>query len=385
MVLMTVGGELWFGLSRNIEGEVQRRLQDSTNIFDALLLERFGQGGRAYRGYRSGIEIPSQLSTSSDSHVSIAGLLLAGTVAGDEARVLAAVLDAGLKKVCLKHPAVGMPAFANDWKLLLGAAVGIQNAVKLSCDGHWGAHRIYVLKALEGLPQGDLSTAVMVGFIRKQLGEGQSVSTSACNPSDLSSSELISAVWAHHVHLSLGIAEGGCWVALQERLAGIRAEDLGFHELSLLLVVLKDNWASGWATSRAKGVDFVKATLREFLPCARRDVKADLIRNEADVQRIVWSILRPTFPDLVDEDYLPKFGAKNYKPDFGIPSLRLLIEAKYVGPSKTIGEIQDELQADIIGYRESGSEYAAILFFIYDTRGEVAANTELHRVTAKCR
>ena len=105
-----------------------------------------------------------------------------------------------------------------------------------------------------------------------------------------------------------------------------------------------------------------------------------LIRNEADVQRIVWTILRPTFPDLVDEDYLPKFGAKNYKPDFGIPSLRLLIEAKYVSGSKTIGEIQDELQTDIVGYRESTSEYDALLFFIYDTRGEVAGHTELHRV-----
>ncbi len=200
------------------------------------------------------------------------------------------------------------------------------------------------------------------------------------NPAELSPAELISISWAHHVHLSSGITEDACWTALQERLAGIRPEDLGFHELSLLLVVLKDNWGSGWATNRARSVDFVKGTLREFLPCARRDLKADLIRSEADVQRIVWSILRPTFPDLVDEDYLPQFGAKNYKPDFGIPSLRLLIEAKYVSASKAIGELQDELQADIVGYRESTSEYDAILFFIYDTRGEVAAHTELHRV-----
>jgi hypothetical protein len=377
---MTLGGELWFGLFKNVESEVQRRLAASTNVFDALLLERFGQGRPGYREYRSGIEIPSQLSPSSDSHVAIAGLLLAGTEAGGEARTLAALLDAGLRKISLKKPAAGMPAFANDWKLLIAAALGIQNAVKLSCEGDWHAHRIYVLKAIESLPQTDLNAAIMAGFVRKLFGEDQSASISARNPAELSLAELISAAWAYHVHLSPGIAEEVCWTALQERLVGIRVQDLGFHELSLLLVVLKDNWASGWAINRVKGVDFVKATLRDFLSCAKRDVKAHLIRSEADVQRIIWSILRPTFPDLVDEDYLPKFGAKNYKPDFGIPSLRLLIEVKYVSGSKAIGEIQDELQTDIIGYRESTSEYEAILFFIYDTRGEVAAHSELQRV-----
>lgn len=163
-------------------------------------------------------------------------------------------------------------------------------------------------------------------------------------------------------------------------MAALRIGELSFQDLSLLLVVLKDNWATGWAINRPQGVEFVKATLREFLPCAKRDIKAELIRNEADVQRIIWSMLRPTFPDLVDEDYLPKFGKKNYKPDFGIPRLRLLIEAKYVSASKSVASIQDEVQADIIGYRESTSAYSAILFFIYDTRGEVAAHTELHRV-----
>ena len=237
-----------------------------------------------------------------------------------------------------------------------------------------------MLKAVESLAQTDLNTAVMAGYVRKQFGEDQPLSMATRNPTELAPAELISVAWAHHVHLLPGIAEEACWTALQGRLTGIRVEDLGFHELSLLLVVLKDNWASGLGINRARGVDFVKATLRDFLPCARRDVKAGLIRNEADVQRIVWSILRPSFPDLVDEDYLPKFGAKNYKPDFGIPSLRLLIEAKYVSASKSIGDIQDELQADIVGYRESTSEYEAILFFIYDTRGEVAAHTELHRV-----
>src|SRR2546427_608794 len=101
MVFMTVGSELWFGLFKSVEGEVQRRLEASANVFDALLLERFGQGRPGYREYRLGIEIPNQLSPFSDSHVAMAGLLLAGTNTGEDGRALASVLDAGLKKIAI--------------------------------------------------------------------------------------------------------------------------------------------------------------------------------------------------------------------------------------------------------------------------------------------
>jgi hypothetical protein len=380
MVPVSIAGELWFGLFKAVDTEVRRRLALSTNAFDELLIEVLGQGRPDYREYRATASIPTHLNPSSDSHVAIAGLLLGGTSAGDEARHLAAVLDAGLNKVKLKSPAAGMPGFSNDWKLLLGASIGVGAAQKLSCSGDWQAHRSYLLNALDALPQGDITSATMVAFSRKQLGQERAISATSTNAVGLTLVDLISIAWAHHVGLSSPISEDACWAALQERLQGARVVDLGFHELSLLLIVLKDGWASGWAVNRAQGLDFVKATLRDFLPCAKRDIKSELIKSEADVQRIIWTVLRPTFPDLVDEDFLPKFGAKNYKPDFGIPSLRLLIEAKYVSGSKTVAEIQDELHADIIGYRESTSEYSAIIFFVYDTRGEVAANSELHRV-----
>lgn len=304
-----------------------------------FLLRFSGRGRPVYRNYREIIEVPSQLNPSSDSHVAIAGLLLSSTSVGEETGALAAVLDTGLKKIRLKSPAAGMPAFANDWKLLLGAAAGIGAAAKLSCDGDWSAHRTHILSALEGLPQTEVTSAVMVAFAQKQLGEERTIPTIAHKAPELTTTELISVAWAHHVGLAPSITEQSCWATLQERLQGLRVADLGFHELSLLLVILYDNWASGWAVNGVRGVDFVRVTLRAFVPCAKRDIKAELIRSEADVQRIIWSILRPTFPDLVDEDFLPKFGAKNYKPDFGIPSLRLLIEAKYVSGSKTVADI----------------------------------------------
>lgn len=379
---MSIGGDLWFGLFRNVDETLKSRLQSGRNLFDALLLETFGRGQSQYRSYReeSGIEIPA-LSPAVDSHVAITGFLLATAEASESTDHLTRTLDDGLKKVSLKHPAAGMPAFANDWKLLLGGAVGIQRGLKLGSAGDWTSHRAYVLGCTDNLHvAGDFNSAIMVRFIRQVLGEPMGSTPTARRAEFMSAAELIFCAWAHHVQLSPAIPEEACWTALASRFETIRLKDLGFQELSLLLVVLKDQWTAGWVSRKVQGLEFVKNTLRDFLPCARRDLKAALIRNEGDVQRIVWAILRPAFPDLVDEEFLRKFGAKNYKPDFGIPSLRLLIEAKYVNASKTVGEIQDELQADVIGYRESSSEYTRILFFVYDTRGEVAAQTELRRV-----
>ena len=70
----------------------------------------------------------------------IVGPFLLVLEAGNEARGQPAGLDAGLKKSVSNILPEGVPAFANRWTVLLGAAVGIQNA-KLSRDGDWGAYR----------------------------------------------------------------------------------------------------------------------------------------------------------------------------------------------------------------------------------------------------
>jgi len=41
----------------------------------------------------------------------------------------------------------------------------------------------------------------------------------------------------------------------------------------------------------------------------------------------LWLILRCYFPDVVDEHTLPKLGHSTYRADFGIRSLKLIIEA----------------------------------------------------------
>ena len=90
------------------------------------------------------------------------------------------------------------------------------------------------------------------------------------------------------------------------------------------------------------------------------------LQDEADVQRILWTILRSHFPDLVDEEFLGKFGLKHYKDDFGIPSLATIIEVKVVSESRSLKDLQEELMVDAVGYFQSLTIYRHLIFFIYN-------------------
>lgn len=89
-------------------------------------------------------------------------------------------------------------------------------------------------------------------------------------------------------------------------------------------------------------------------------------KSERDVQDLVWIILRSHFDRLDREDTLPKFGVKNYRPDFGVPELRTLIEIKYVGEKTNLPSIQEELLADLPGYLADQSRYDGVVYFVYD-------------------
>jgi hypothetical protein len=75
-----------------------------------------------------------------------------------------------------------------------------------------------------------------------------------------------------------------------------------------------------------------EAALRRWRWDNERTVKHPIrwpITNEREVQDILWLMLRSVFDDVVDEDTLPRLGHSTYRADFGIPSLRLLVEVKY--------------------------------------------------------
>lgn len=90
------------------------------------------------------------------------------------------------------------------------------------------------------------------------------------------------------------------------------------------------------------------------------------LKDESDVQRILWTILRSHFSDLVDEEVLGRFGLKHYKDDFGIPSLSTIVEVKVIKESTNLKNLQEQLMVDSIGYLKSETIYQHLVFFIYN-------------------
>ncbi|MDH5651297.1 MAG: hypothetical protein OEZ39_05435 [Gammaproteobacteria bacterium] len=108
--------------------------------------------------------------------------------------------------------------------------------------------------------------------------------------------------------------------------------------------------------------------LESFPYCLKRDYSfhKQELSNEKDVQRLVWTILRSHYSDLVDEEILCKFGLKHYQDDFGIPSLATVIEVKVVYEKTDLKKLQEELMVDAVGYFSSTTVYRNLVFFIYN-------------------
>ena len=90
--------------------------------------------------------------------------------------------------------------------------------------------------------------------------------------------------------------------------------------------------------------------------------------NEREVQDILWIMLRSQDDRVDREDTLPRFGAKTYKPDFGIPDLQTLIEVKFVGEKTDVGSIQEEILSDVPGYLSEAARtrFTGIVELVYD-------------------
>jgi hypothetical protein len=81
----------------------------------------------------------------------------------------------------------------------------------------------------------------------------------------------------------------------------------------------------------------------------------------------------------VDEETLPKFGHSSYKPDFGIPSLRLLVEIKYARKKEDFKLIEKEIMQDAVGYLAGTQQYEKIIVFIYDA----SCSVQEHNITRR--
>ena len=103
---------------------------------------------------------------------------------------------------------------------------------------------------------------------------------------------------------------------------------------------------------------------RSPTPKSAEPLKWD-VRNEYHVQNLLWAVLAPLFPDLRREEYTSPVGHKNPRMDLTIPSLKLVIEAKFTRRGKSFADIQEEVGADNTLYG-ADPRWEVLIPFVWD-------------------
>lgn len=90
------------------------------------------------------------------------------------------------------------------------------------------------------------------------------------------------------------------------------------------------------------------------------------VNHEYHVQNMLWFLLAPIFPDLDDEQYLTKIAHKSPRADLYIPSMKIIIEAKFLREGDRMQKIIDEISSDASLYGALGNDCDGIIPFIWD-------------------
>ena len=92
------------------------------------------------------------------------------------------------------------------------------------------------------------------------------------------------------------------------------------------------------------------------------------VEHEYHVQNLLWTLLRPVYSDLVDEQSLPKVGHKTPRCDLGVPSLETIIEVKFMrkAGSAACRKTTEEIAADRSLYLGPTTGYSKLIAFIWD-------------------
>ncbi|MDT3428724.1 hypothetical protein J2Z22_004317 [Paenibacillus forsythiae] len=99
------------------------------------------------------------------------------------------------------------------------------------------------------------------------------------------------------------------------------------------------------------------------------DLSRIVLGNEYDVQRMLFSLIRPIFPDARVEIYVDG-GYKSYRYDIILDAYDTIIEVKCSRPSMKERELTEQVGSDSYHYK---AKY--IYFFIYD-KDKVIANVD---------
>jgi len=90
------------------------------------------------------------------------------------------------------------------------------------------------------------------------------------------------------------------------------------------------------------------------------------VENEYHVQSLLYLLLAPIFRDLKEEEYTPSVGQLKPRADLAIPSLKLVIEVKFMRSTMTFQDLTEQIVTDAGLYLQRESLYEHVVAFVWD-------------------
>lgn len=270
------------------------------------------------------------------------------------------LFENGLLKLMSKKPSTGGVGFVSHIRLVVGVVFGyIGFGLKNHDQFKWlnNIMETYIKNVNK-----NTRDALLAAYLYDILNEQTKVEDILVKSKLIDGRDQVVALW-----MAINIINSSKIMSLKEGLVNnlYKITPSGFDTVDCAMTCnIIDNLlgnASNLLTE--KGLDYLINLVKTFRYCIKRE---NNLQNEKDVQRVLWTMLRANYDDVVDEEYLKRYGLKNYKLDFGIKHLRTIVEVKYVGTKTNPKKIQDEMLADSQGYLNSSDEFDKIIFFIYD-------------------
>lgn len=258
-----------------------------------------------------------------------------------------------------------VPRFEVDGPALLGVALGLYT---IKCEDKLYYWFLELLNCSYEALEGNIFEQSLVDAARQVLNKRDSITTE---------SEIVSVAISHRLGLGIDSSlRNSAWTKVFEDslgdlqirsfkiavfdhcvscLASISIDGAGYEDLKLLLENVASTSISKWTY--------------EHKPRVRHGFARKWnIDHEYHVQNYLHTILKPVFPDLVEEETLPKIGPKSPRADLCIPSLLTIVEVKFWKNTgqRACADLLEELAADSALYRGHRSQYKRIIAYIWD-------------------
>lgn len=106
------------------------------------------------------------------------------------------------------------------------------------------------------------------------------------------------------------------------------------------------------------------------------------IDDEYDVQDLLYTIFKPIFQQIIDEDYTPKLAGSSKRIDLVIPNENIVIEVKYIRKNDIVVDFIKQLNEDVNSYQKHPNTQT-LYCFVYDPFHKIVNKNDFYELNGE--